>query len=155
MQNCVKDDGKNKKHPIILCGDFNIVGGGAEYNAQLAGLTINGRKLDDVWLKLGKKETPSKNAATWVGNDKDAKDTPWGKKNVLAMEKGDFQRLDYMFVFKGSKAAPLELKAKSINREPEKARDKPYKWITRRGKIESYTLSDHLGIKSTFIAIIK
>jgi len=147
MEKCIEDDAKdNKLHPIILCGDFNIIGASQEYNNRLKNLAVKNRKLGDLWIGLGKIEEPKKDSATWVGKDKNTTGTPWGPKNTLARETGDFQRLDYFFIFEGEDA--IKLNKKSIDREPDKQRDKPYKW----SGIESYTLSDHLGLKAIFEA---
>ncbi|MCS7239974.1 MAG: sphingomyelin phosphodiesterase [Candidatus Bipolaricaulota bacterium] len=161
MENCTGDDRVEGKvqHPILLCGDFNIIGGSEEWQARLQNFIAAGVVLKDVWLESGKGHQPAKDAATWVGNDQDTGDTPWDNPagrangNVLATSGGDFQRLDYIFFWPGCQ--PLELELLSAEREPGKVpdprQDKPYQW----GGIQSYTLSDHLGVVGLFRVLAK
>ncbi len=143
---CTQDDrvaGK-AQHPVIVCGDFNIIGGSPEWQNVLQNMAFAGGRLEDVWLKLGKAE--DKDAATWVGNDQDATGTPWGPRNALATEPGPFQRLDYILFYAGEE--PLTLTAESVSREPEEQRAERYQW-------GSFTVSDHLGVKATFKVVPK
>ncbi len=144
---CTSDDRPQGRveHPIILCGDFNIIGGSPEWQNQLQNLGVAGVKFDDTWLKAGKREQPAKDAATWVGNDQNTAGTPWGPRNVLATEPGPFQRLDYIFYFPGESPVCLELK--SVDREPAnppQPGQPPFPW-------GGFTVSDHLGVVALFV----
>ncbi len=82
-----------------------------------------------------------KDEATWVGKGRLKDETPWGEENVLAAEKGNYLRLDYIFYCAGS--APLKLVMESISREPAQKRAEKYPW-------GGYTVSDHLGVGAQF-----
>ncbi len=146
IENCIRDPatGNPDGRPIILCGDLNIIGGSQEWKDRLETFEVTGKRLEDVWLKLGRAE--DKDAATWVGNDQDATGTPWGPRNALATEPGPFQRLDYILFFAGEEL--LTLTAESVSREPEKQRDRAWPW-------DAFTVSDHLGVKATFKVVPK
>ncbi len=146
--NCTQDDRPAEKveHPIILCGDFNIIGGSQEWKDWLQNFAAAGVRFGDAWLKSGRFEQPVKDAATWAGNDQDTTGTPWGPRNALATEGGDFQRLDYIFFFEGER--PLRLQLKSVDREPGAARARPYPW-------GAHTVSDHLGVVALFTVGLK
>jgi endonuclease/exonuclease/phosphatase family metal-dependent hydrolase len=147
IENCTSDDRLQGRvqHPVILCGDFNIIGGSQEWQNHLQNLAIAGQNFKDAWLASGKKDQPAKDAATWVGNDQNTSGTPWGPRNVLAAEPGDFQRLDYIFFSPGD--SPLGLVLLSVDREPANPPgpdQKPYAW-------DGYTVSDHLGVTTLFV----
>jgi len=82
-----------------------------------------------------------KSEATWVGKGRLKDETPWGEKNVLAAEEGDYVRLDYVLYAAGS--APLRLALESISRQPSLKRAEKYPW-------GGYTVSDHLGVGAQF-----
>ncbi len=150
IKNCIADD--ENKHPIIFCGDFNIIGESNEYNQRLKNFKIDNLQLFDTWIKLGKPLTKEE-SATWVGKDKKLpENSPWGPKNELAMEDGDYQRLDYIFYYEGKqllKANPL-----SIKREPSRKGGVVVSWTTGflwwKEEHKSYTISDHLGLIAEF-----
>ncbi len=166
---CTKDDTVEGKvvHPIILCGDFNIIADrpanwGAKEKLEppkSLKLNINAstrsteyhdlldalKKFDlvDVWVQLRPKDP----GFTWLGNDwKTDFPSPWGNLgNRMAEEEGMPQRLDYIFVYPGSKDSPVTLKLMKIDRVPssqKKGAKPPYSWDQEK----FFTFSDHLGL---------
>jgi len=143
IKKCTEDPqnkGEPDGNPVIICGDFNIIGGSEEYKSLKDTL-----KVVDAWRKA-KGDTEDHTSATWVGNQKLKEEVPWGNKNVLATEGGKYQRLDYILyqIFQPeAKQPPLTLVLESIAREPAQRRAEKYPW-------GGYTVSDHLGVGAQF-----
>lgn len=162
MKSCIATEDDNR-NPIILCGDFNIIAGiHDEYGSLLRKMrfSIPSRVIEDLWAKLKPFNLPACDSGTWVGKDIVLpKGSPWGPQgwnNVLATEKGNYERIDYIFTFPGKEGtSPIKLKPKSIEREPPTTRSKP--WVFTYGppymprRITSYVVSDHIGVGAKFI----
>jgi endonuclease/exonuclease/phosphatase family metal-dependent hydrolase len=149
IENCTEDDG----YPIILLGDFNVEDGTDEYtrmNARFAAM-----KFVDVWRTL----RPSEPGHTWTGEDQSTgPESPYGELgNVLAVDEGGPQRLDYYYHYTGE--MKLTSEAKEIDTVPvseEKEElycfdnDESCNIIGKDGScdgLKSYTASDHIGLR--------
>jgi hypothetical protein len=149
IKNCTEDDG----YPIVLMGDFNVEDGTDEYtkmNAEFAAM-----KFTDVWRKL----KPSEPGHTWTGEDQTTTpDSPYGDLgNVLAVDEGGPQRLDYYYHFIGeTKLTSEALEIDTVPKSEEKDElycfdnDENCNIIDKDGScdgLKSYTASDHIGLK--------
>jgi endonuclease/exonuclease/phosphatase family metal-dependent hydrolase len=174
--------------PIIIAGDFNIRSGPhdlwlesflesadqailqekeysyAEYDTLKKSLTNNGEGyldgkiiFEDLWLVFHEEQA----GFTWVGKDIALKESsPYGSiGNVIAIEDGSPQRIDYIFFYpsRGS----LSLKAQDISLVPQSPENfyclkSPAAHIAGKDlddipcRSYSHTLSDHLGLSAVF-----
>ncbi|MEA1978335.1 MAG: endonuclease/exonuclease/phosphatase family protein [Chloroflexota bacterium] len=100
IENATSDKkGQYDGHPVVLLGDFNIVGGSSEYNTTLRQF-LKSLNLVDAWYMMN----PKSPGYTWSGKgqNKDPNGPWWILGNVLAGESGGQQRLDYFFYKEGS-----------------------------------------------------
>ena len=139
IKNCIGKDAS----PVILLGDFNIDGlkksKESEWWQSLRAFSVNALQLKDLWLELKRRASASE-SATWVGKNKRLPaDSPWGPRNKVAIESGDYQRLDYILFLRGTNP---ELIPKEISRWP----PRPYDF----NGLRNYPLSDHVGLRAVF-----
>ncbi len=163
---CTADD--QDGHPVVLTGDFNIAaprpGDWGKGLVPPEGSDVDTRKptesneyaflerwlralgLRDAWTVLRRNDP----GFTWIGKDWRTRfPSPWGNLgNTLATEGGWPARLDYIFVFSGRDNSPITLRLVEIQRSPESTspKTKPYRWRHGGQWVNSFALSDHLGL---------
>lgn len=114
--------GEYDGHPIVLLGDFNIIASSTagkppqktptpEYKDLLKALP---QQLVDAWDE----KNPSQEGHTWIGMDQiTPSSSPWWVLgNVVAIEKGGGQRIDYFFYNAGT--SKLSINPTSVSLVP-------------------------------------
>lgn len=187
VTNIVAQD-KDHIRPVIIAGDFNIRSGPhdlwmesflkyadkasmakkdgsfEEYKKLKEALSNDGEGyfdekiiFQDLWLEI-KEDQPG---FTWAGKDLALKESsPYGSiGNVLALEDGSLQRIDYIFYYPSG--GPLSLKAQDIRLVPPGPEniyclERFFPFSIKKDmdhmpcRLQSHTLSDHLGLEAVF-----
>ncbi len=191
VTNIVGQD-KDYIRPVIIAGDFNIRSGPhdlwlesflkpsdkaslqekdcsyEEYEKLKKSLDNDGEGyfdekiiFEDIWLVFHEDQA----GFTWVGKDLALKESsPYGSiGNVIAVEDGSPQRIDYIFFYPSS--GPFSLKAQDISLVPRGPENMyclqgPAASIAKKDlddmpcRSYSHTLSDHLGLEAVFEIIL-
>lgn len=120
--------------PVVLLGDFNVVGGSKEYDEMMKLLTLPGYSLSDV-LKERLGEHPITYGDTVTS--KDGNLVPIEPLLTVKDDHGKPQRLDYIFVLHRDDAL-TRLDVMSAAVQQFYIRDQPFR-----------QLSDHYGVEMT------
>jgi len=147
-------------NPVIITGDFNVPANSKnkeispEYiflteNINLMCKNINSNfkngtfYLKDLWVQ----KHPEDIGYTWIAKgEEEINGSPYGEiGNTIAIEKQGAERIDYIFYFEGGSNFKTEnLNIDLFPPKPQKI------YSFKNGDLESYTLSDHLGLTAEF-----